>query len=221
MAGRKPTDAFWKDKVRSLTENEGLSAKKIAERFERSGEKNYPLDRTIARIQAEFRKLDERERRDYRLFTWPGAMELDLPWEAGPACMELVGLMEGFRRPQIRLCRWFWRVSQLAPTAPVEKRRDIAGDLALWELLDLPSSQRPERALQLYFATRAWENENGYEERLFAEDLLATRLAYSPGWSAEHLDVDPSEAFALFYGGIPARASSEEDDQGEEDGREA
>ncbi len=65
-----------------------------------------------------YSKLTEDEKKEYAVFRWPGAMEVDsLPWEATRAALDLVKHCHrwGLGRPTVRQVKWYWRVCLATP----------------------------------------------------------------------------------------------------------
>lgn len=150
--GRPKTDPFWIDRVRSLTANEQLGGKAIAKRLEQEqralGRNDAPQERTVFRIQEDFRKLPDWQQGAYQAFTWPESMEIGaVPYEASAAALELLAFARQNRpletdgtsalwdRPQIRLVLWYWRVTQAAPDLPAATKARIAGSLVARDVL--------------------------------------------------------------------------------------
>jgi len=145
--GPQAIEARLKEAVRSM----GSKADKL----------KPPARRTIGRRLAELRQLPPEELERYRRFRWPENMGVALPWEAGPAAFELVrwNSEHGLRPPLIALVRWFWRVTQLAPDAPFQKRYDAASQLNTLEVAAaVPENEAIRRSIELFLAFTPWRS---------------------------------------------------------------
>lgn len=184
MPGRRRTDIFWVERVRSLTENDGLGARRIAAQLEKEGRElgrdDYPVERTVARLQADFRKLPKEQQQDYQAFRWPESLGMGLlPPEASAACLELMDYLSSLpikakflRRPQIRLCRWFWSVTQALPLRP---DRDKEESRELIRLANL--SANSGGGIAMAPSSEQW-HDLGPTEREFRANLLAELKEY-------------------------------------------
>jgi hypothetical protein len=126
-----------------------------------------PSARTVSRIMKEFDPSPEEEKAQYRHFYWPESMERgDLPWEASAAGLEILASLGHARwasvgrglpesaRPSIRLVKWLWRITLVAPGSGFTERYRCAVLFSDWEGEgDRPLSD--VRALELQFA-RGW-----------------------------------------------------------------
>jgi len=131
---------------------------------------HVPSPRTISRIRKdEWPHLPEEERARYRYFYWPESMERgDLPWQSGPAALELLHFfrLHNLGRPTIRNCTWFWRISVTAPDLGILERHQSAQMLSSWEV---HGNQPAEvfRGTEWYLAYAPWRSEehlNAYDE---------------------------------------------------------
>lgn len=164
---RRPVDAYWRERVRQLVENEpGRSPRSIAALLAREGRARqrygWPSERTVRRLRDEHRARSEPERAHYREVRWPETMEQGaLPWEASAALLELLRQRASFNtRPTVREARWFWRVTQAAPDAPVRSRATLAGWLAAWEALGAGEIPEVEvRRVEGYLSYRPWTDQ--------------------------------------------------------------
>jgi hypothetical protein len=149
---------------------------------------DYPSTRTIQRIKDEFTPEEQRE---YERFRWPESIEAGvLPWEASAAALELLGIQMNMNqyaqiarangvqhfappevRPSMRLVRWYWRVTHIAPDLPVYSpipgvvpdgpgRYDIAKALAVCEAAGA-MPQRLRDAVEAYLAYAPWRTGTG------------------------------------------------------------
>ena len=141
---------FWVEKIRELVADDpSISAAAIRRKFkneERLDERAkvgavqptpVPSARVIGRYLKEFRELPLKERQPYSAFSWPGSMESGaLPWEASRAALDLLryrvemGLKKSIL-PRVGEVRWFWRVTQAVPDAPLKNRATLAGILQM------------------------------------------------------------------------------------------
>ena len=145
---RRTVNPFWIERIHVITENEPkLGPGPVRRRLESVGAEarrtDWPAERTIGRIQAEYRAMPTDERRQNAQFRWPASMEHgDLPWEASAIAMEALRhadqLMHERRvlrtsyvgRPLLSQIKWFWRVTLARPDAEVSKRWNWARALA-------------------------------------------------------------------------------------------
>ena len=114
---RPRTSDYWRHRVFGLLAQPRTQTA-IQAHFDSEGAPDRPSYGTIKRLAAEWRVLPDKEKELYRTFFWPQAMVQEaLPWEATPYALEL--LREFYDstglRPQIRVVRWFYRVSLAAP----------------------------------------------------------------------------------------------------------
>lgn len=136
--------------------------------------------------------MTEEEQGQYQFFRWPESMEMGLlPWEASSAALELMEVHRsvdpekrlqeksgrplesrytGWRRPSVRLARWFWHLTQAAPDLPVVSEEsefppymrlsgqyEIAVVLAKWEAgADAPQWLRD--AIEWYLVSAPWRS---------------------------------------------------------------
>lgn len=151
---------YWKERVYSevaLMEQRGgrVSDKAIETRlkehadelwqkpdsYSRELSKKVPSPRSIGRIRKEdWEPKAESDKARYRLFYWPESIERgDIGWEESAAGLELLRLLDEnvpdpeYRRPDNRLVKWFWRVSQAAPRASMGRQYVVAHLLWLRE----------------------------------------------------------------------------------------
>ena len=132
------------DEVRSRAERFGLT-------------KDYPSQRTIQRIKDD---ITPDERIEYGSLHWPESMDRgDLPWEASASALELLFILHSLKegRPNIRLAKWFWRVSRAAPDATPEKRLHAARLLSIWEALG-QSQREAKEGIEWFFAYAPWRS---------------------------------------------------------------
>jgi len=210
MAPRK-VSSFWRERIREITENEPrLGPARIARRLEEEASNlkrnDYPSERTIGRMQREFRRQPEEERHGYREFRWPETLELGvLPWGAARAGLELLGYFqqEWGRRPLVGLVAVFWRVSQAAEDAPFEDRYIAAREMyhrkvfgqtnkADWD----PTMRYWER----YFAYAPWRSDKAREAYDAANE--ADPLPRLGGNIAVNVDRNPEGIDAFFGYGL-------------------
>lgn len=162
---------FWRERVRSLTEREHLGIKAIHGRLEQEAkqlppeDRDYPSERSIRRIQEDFKALPEDSRRPYRELHWPESFERgDLPWEVSTAALELLREHQKgeLPRPSLGLVRWFVRVTMAAPDAGIDDRTaaarwlhglDVLGDAA-----DGESADTVRRDVESWLAFTPWRS---------------------------------------------------------------
>ena len=117
-----------------------------------------PTLRTVQRWQTEFNRLADDQRDAYRFVRWPESFESDtLPWEASRAVLELLRLHVEWNwdPPTVRKARWFIRLFQAAPAAPLAWRQEVAGNVASWEARGQVDPQWL-RVLELALLFGAW-----------------------------------------------------------------
>ncbi len=165
---RPKTPAFWIEAIRKFTANEPrLGPRAIHKRFEEAVKKvgkadvlPIPGERTIGRVQEEFRGLPDKERQRYRQFRWPEDMQNGLlPWEAGASALELVRwrLERKCEPPLIGQVHWFYRISTLAPDAPFDDRYTAARWLCAFEVAgDPPGAEGMKRSIEFWLAFKPW-----------------------------------------------------------------
>lgn len=167
--GRKPIDGFWVEWIRSKAVNEpkltleALEAMAQAE-AEKLGRFDAPSARSIRRYREEIRKAPDSEQREYRHVYWPDTFERgDLPWEAAPYVLELMSggapIAIAPARPTVQEARWFWRVSQSAPHAPLGFRQGVA--IGLYAVDSRAASVRDKRRREAErFLTVGWPTDS-------------------------------------------------------------
>ena len=169
---RRKTNDFWRYEVMGLTvsnDDRGvrfgpdsvLSSLQVTHADLAEGERFYygapPSKASIGRIQHEARGLSKGEQEKYLSFFWPESMENGLlPWEASSPLLHLLqqDLCLGVR-PQIPVCRWYWRLYQIAPDAPHKDLEDSARKLATWEMQG-PIPDEKLRGVEGWLAFRGW-----------------------------------------------------------------
>lgn len=168
--GRPKTDSHWAERVRILTEIEGLGPHALWQRLEQEAaeakRRDAPSKRMVARLRTEFLALDDSKRRAYRSFRWPESMGGDLPWEASGAALELVQLHQarGLPPPLYRLVEWYWRATLAASDAPLAERYRIASLLAATEIGgDMPGALRQVESFVAWAPWRSPEASAAYE----------------------------------------------------------
>lgn len=180
MAGRRPTDPYWIDRIRQLVaENPRKPSRAIHEELlglgYSPGGTYPPAPRTIDEIKKAFIGLTDEERLPYQKVYWPESFESGaLPWEASVDTLELLHAYLHHRdRPSVRMARWFHRVSRAMPFARAAHRLDVAAALTTAEAL---GGNRYEVARQIegWLAYRAWlpAAKAGYE-RAIEQGLVA------------------------------------------------
>lgn len=139
----KPIPPYWREKVKELLsqsdgkasdaaikralKTEGQKMSEQGEKEEKAIAEGWPSLRTIGRIRVEWKDKPE-EQAQYRLFSWPEAMEQGyLPWEATRCLLDLVRYLDQLylhEQPEeggekahitIRQATWYWRVCLATP----------------------------------------------------------------------------------------------------------
>lgn len=203
---RAKIDVYWRNLVYArLAINPRASAAAIFRELEEQARKDdrldFPGDRSISRFCHDFRKLSEDDQRRYGVACWPDSMESEvLEWDASKTTLELQAfLYECIKLPSIRapvrLARWFWRVTQAAPDAPIFDRVQIALQFSAWELRGRPN--RPERdEPELYLAHAPWRSDTARATYLRASKGLGLTGKY-PFLA----DIEPlKDAIPIAYG---------------------
>ena len=212
MAPRK-VSSFWRERIREITENEPrLGPARIARRLEEEAgnlkRNDYPSERTIGRIQREFRRQPEEERHGYREFRWPETLELGvLPWGASRAGLELLGYFQQqwAKRPLIGLVREFWHVSQAAWDAPFEERYFAAREVYQRKVFgrdNIAEWDATMRYWEQYLAYAPWRSDKARQafEAMIKSDPLLEHAEFGPNIPIEvDVDRDP-EAIDKFLG---------------------
>lgn len=132
---RPSIDTFWREQVRSITANNPkLGTAPVLAKLQaigrETGRSDWPSERTVGRIQREFRLLGDQDQREYLDFYWPEAMERgDLPWEASNVALKAldhldagglpIGPWKGAKRPSVAAVRWMWRLTLARPDLPL------------------------------------------------------------------------------------------------------
>lgn len=164
---RPETDLYWRERIKHLAANNPkMSDRAITEQLDKQAQaedrSDQPRERTVGRIRKAFTTVPEEQRKQYQIARWPDSMiSGELPWEASAALLELLGHQRRHLGPRvaspIRLARWFWRVTQAAPDAPIISRVQIAVQLASWDLAGWPEG--PERfEPESYLAQALWRS---------------------------------------------------------------
>ena len=157
---------------------------------------DYPSSRTVGRALKDFQDMQPEEQDQYRYFYWPETMEAGtLPWEASRSALELLGHMEDIGprggRPTIRYVKWFWRLTQVAPDASIQERREFAAYLGLSDALR-GSGSPAEKFVPTVL--------RGVERRL----AHPGQEDHGPkgGFEIDSLDTEGMKAFREFFVGI-------------------
>ncbi|MCI0438761.1 MAG: hypothetical protein L0177_06465 [Chloroflexi bacterium] len=198
---------YWRDMVFSqLANNARTSDKRIHHQLKEKAEELrksdnpkerelavwFPSEATIGRIRRdEWPKLEESKRAQHRYFHWPESMEHnDLPWEASPAALELLGQMDyhfhGFYRPSIRATEMFWRVSQSVPDAHFWARLEAT---ALLMAAQDTGTFGTNRETEWIFAYGVWRNEKNRHRYIGASKRVHNPLPQPAAWSVEKYDL--------------------------------
>ena len=168
----RKTNDFWRNKAMGLTvsnDDKGvrfgpdsvLSSLQVTHAGLTEGERFYygapPSKASIGRIQHEARQLSKDEQEKYLDFFWPESMENGLlPWEASGPLLHLLqqDLCFGVR-PQIPVCRWYWKLYQIALDAPHNHLEDLARMLATWEMQGAIPDEKL-RGVEGWLTFRGW-----------------------------------------------------------------
>ena len=163
------THPAWIERIKQLrADDPKLTAHRIAQALHTEALKPgsdlpdaslVPSERTIGRVSL---PEDAHERALYERVYWPETFEHGaLPWEASPVVLELIALMEP-KRPTVRLARWYWRVSLVAPgTWDDYKLKGAASNLADAEA----RGEAPSRAVETRLVNSIWDSwEHGPEK---------------------------------------------------------
>ena len=178
---QRPIRPYWKERIRAhvaLAEqrNETPSDKRIREVLMKEADAMrdrsnaevradadwVPSERSISRIRkAEWPRLREEDRAQYRNFLWPESMERgDLPWEASAAALELLRegeqLLGSAWQPPVQAVEFFWRVDQAAHDAPFWIRM---GATMLLMMADSNRDSELTKAVQWFLAYRPWRTD--------------------------------------------------------------
>ena len=174
MAGRRPTEPYWTDRIRQLlAENPRMSSRAIHEELLKVGYSpggTYPpAARTIDDIKKAFIALTDEERVPYQKVYWPESFESGaLPWDASADTLEMLHAYLHHRdRPSVRLARWFHHVSRAMPFARAANRMDVAAALTTAQAFG-GDRYALARQLEGWLAYRAWlpAAKEGYERAI-------------------------------------------------------
>jgi hypothetical protein len=142
---RKRIDHFWSERIKTITANEprlgpGPIAKRLDAEAMKLGRVDQPSERTIARLQKEFRNSTSES--DYRYVFWPEVcVRGELPWEASGTIFELFDLLK--TRPTLATAKWFWRAKLARPDMRPATWFSLGSMLASQEALGAFSSNPP------------------------------------------------------------------------------
>jgi hypothetical protein len=180
----------WRDQIREIVENDPeRSPRLIEQELARTAAEDEPdgppSERTIRRIRAEHLARSEQERVPHRYVRWPESFESGvLPWESARALLDEIAFWHAFSRPiTVRWARWFWRLHQSAPDAPIAEIRAATGALSAMELLGGPPAEAL-RAAEAWLAFRAWNDEGGGASTGRAAYERAVERGAIPRWQA-------------------------------------
>jgi hypothetical protein len=82
-----------------------------------------------------------------------------LPWEASETALELLRQLRrcpwpgAWKRPDVGLVAWYWKMTLAAPDAPIDTREQAARQLRGWEIL---GKRDHPRDLEWFLAFRGW-----------------------------------------------------------------
>ena len=204
MPNRK-IDRRWREYIEILAvNNPRMSAPKLKKKVEACsvGEGLDPLKgpglRTIFNIKKNVKSWTPEQAEPYLMFRWPESMESGaLPWEAGPAALELLKLFILGRRirPTLRLTRLFWSVTMAAPDLPIERNiicdygRSCLAELLYIEYKSASGHLGPEsgvgrkwtlkESVEAYLIYRPWSSPT--QKQLYIEAVRTGRIPSMPG----------------------------------------
>jgi hypothetical protein len=184
---RPLTDPHWRHRVCELSEQKKNAAeiyRQLEEEADKSGRNDYPSDRTVRRIKDAHMAKRPGDRRQYEGFRWPESMgDAEIPWEGSE---EILSLIRNHRtmfglgsRPPIGFTKWFWRVTQAAPTLDLNRRARIAAFLFGNEQNPESVPENKVRSLETFLADEVW---NGQWPDYLPVDVL---LNGYPAWVDE------------------------------------
>jgi hypothetical protein len=166
---RPRTNEYWRRLALQEYENsESLSPAQIEyklaavyrlEKDQRPDLPQPPKRKTIDRMIKAHKLSPPEVRIQYRYASWPEAMQDGLlPWEASRALLDLLGRYHAFGPPTIPFARWFWRVTQAAPGATLEERRDFAALLMASDVFGAERFSDELDALKWNLAYAPWHS---------------------------------------------------------------
>ena len=204
MPNRK-IDRRWEEYIEILVvDNPRMSIPKLKKKAEAFsvGEGLDPLGcpglRTMHRIKNNVKGWTAEQAEPYLMFRWPESMESGaLPWEAGPAAMELLKLFIMGRRirPTLRRTRLFWAVTRVAPDLPIERNiicdygRSCLAELLYIEYRSASGLLGPEAGVgrewtlkervEAYLSYRPWSSRLNQDN--YVEAVRTGRIPSMPG----------------------------------------
>ncbi len=218
---RPRTDSYWRELVKQYAENEpgvgpGPIFRRLKAQARKLNRKDNPSERTIGRIQKEFRAQKAGEQRAYREFHWPESMEERmLPWSASRVALEILHYFQGLweARPLIGLVREFYRVSQASGDAPLGDRYFAARAIYHRKVLGRDNTAEWDptmRYWERYFAYGPWRSDEAREafDAANEADPLPEGAELGPKSISFDLEKDPEALDKLLE-----RALSEEERQ--------
>ena len=203
------TDHMWVERIRAYsTINPGHGPKRIhaalTERQDRQGQNtaDVPSERTIGRIIADFRKLPEEQRNEYRLARWPDScVDGTLPWEAGAALLEILRHRSTRREVPAsnRVALWFWRLTQSVPDLDVMCRDILAQQCVIWEVIPDELNISAARGWLIHAPWRSAEHDAEYAKAIDRKETTEYRgMMFSVSGDASPLQLQEAQyAFLL------------------------
>ena len=155
------TDAEILAEIRAMRANNPRMSARAIRRHLLLGGKKAPSERTIHREIEKFKAMNPEEQKVYKVFRWPDSMEDGIPWEASRALFDLLRVRadKGRPAPLVDEAKWFWRVTQAIPEAPITIRADIAGHLTLVERYERQPHPGAPEILQRLLTYQPWRSE--------------------------------------------------------------
>lgn len=199
----RPIDRYYQEQIAKMGE-QGLKSPAIANELEKiaksHGQDKYPSERTVRTYWEKHMARLPEERRAYSEFRWPDSMvDAEIPWEASNAILDWIRSFElhSISRPMIVEAKWYWRVSQVAPTISEDDHTFALYWLAERELNPNELTAAVAAAIDVYLVHQPW---------LWAWDEAAENIQnrYAPAL----LRAAGADGSSLFEGLRPKAANS-------------
>ena len=219
-------DTYWEEELRSLRSNNptwgaGRIKQGLEQKAADNGREDAPGERWVGNF---LKKLKEdpnwpQEESEYRTFYWPESMEReDLPWSASRVLLDFLAgeLHERQPRPNIRVCKWYWRLYQAAGDLSWGGMEMLAKHLAIAEVGGT-SKEDTARRIEGWLAFAPWTNERtGTSGIHMYRDAIENNIIPSPEESFR-LTVSNAETQSLVDQIIGRRKSRINTREGEEE----